>query len=89
MCNYLGNLAWTLDLEWSGQAAYNNASMVEYEIAPKGLEKRKKSTKGKKSAGRTRSANGLTYLQIYDAGHMVPLLVILPMTRSALTIRLT
>ena len=55
ICNYLGNKAWTVNLEWSGGDAFRAAEDHSWE--EKGL---------------ARSANGLTFLQVYDAGHMVP-----------------
>ncbi|KAM0747546.1 peptidase S10 serine carboxypeptidase [Meredithblackwellia eburnea MCA 4105] len=66
MCNYMGNLEWTLALEWSGKADYNLAKPKSFKMA----------SKKAKSGGLTRStgdgAGLLTYLQVYDAGHMVP-----------------
>lgn len=60
-----GNLEWTRKLEWTGKAAYNLAKPKNFISGKKG-----------KSAGKTRSvgegAGTLTYLQVYDAGHMVP-----------------
>ncbi|KAI5475030.1 threonyl-trna synthetase [Pseudohyphozyma bogoriensis] len=65
MCNYLGNLEWTQALEWTGKANYNLAKFKEFKSGKKG-----------KSGGRTISTGPgsgvLTYLQVYDAGHMVP-----------------
>jgi cathepsin A (carboxypeptidase C) len=58
MCNYIGNLAWTLDLEWSGKAKYNVAKSLDYMM--EGFSK--------KSMGETRSYGPLTYLRVYDAG---------------------
>jgi cathepsin A (carboxypeptidase C) len=55
ICNYLGNRAWTLALQWKGAADFVAAPEHEW-----------------KGQGLARSANGLTFLQVYDAGHMVP-----------------
>ena len=55
ICNYIGNKAWTYDLEWSGKQAFQAATEHEF-----------------KSTGKARTANGFTFLQVYDAGHMVP-----------------
>jgi cathepsin A (carboxypeptidase C) len=55
ICNYLGNRAWTLALQWDGAADFVAAPEQEWD--------------GK---GLARTANGLTFLQVYDAGHMVP-----------------
>lgn len=55
ICNYMGNKAWTLGLNWNGKSEFSSAEVHDW--------------KGKASA---RSANGLTYLEVFDAGHMVP-----------------
>jgi cathepsin A (carboxypeptidase C) len=55
ICNYLGNKAWTLGLEWDGGDDFRAAE--EHDWMGQGL---------------ARSAKGLTFLQVYDAGHMVP-----------------
>lgn len=55
ICNYIGNHAWTYDLEWTGKDDFQAAEEHEY-----------------KSTGKARTAHGFTFLQIYDAGHMVP-----------------
>lgn len=55
ICNYLGNRAWTLALQWSGSADFVAADDHDW--------------KGK---GLARTAKGFTFLQVYDAGHMVP-----------------
>lgn len=60
ICNYLGNQAWTLGLEWPHKEEFNDAEPHEWggdETKPYGM---------------ARSSNGLTFLQVYDAGHMVP-----------------
>ena len=56
ICNYLGNRAWTLGLDWDHSKEFNDAEDHEW---------------GDKS-GLARTANGFTFLQVYDAGHMVP-----------------
>lgn len=53
--NYLGNKAWTLNLDWDGKDEFNAADEHEWQ-----------------GAGLARTAKGLTFLQVYDAGHMVP-----------------
>lgn len=55
ICNYLGNKAWTLGLDWKSGADFRAAKEHEW-----------------KGQGLARTANGLTFLQVYDAGHMVP-----------------
>lgn len=60
ICNWLGNQAWTLSLDWAGKTTFNAAPVTEWRV--NGSE-----------AGMTRSALGLTFLQVYKAGHMVPM----------------
>jgi len=56
ICNYMGNKAWSLALEWDYHTEFQNAPDHEW---------------GDKS-GLARSSHGFTFLQVYDAGHMVP-----------------
>jgi len=56
ICNYLGNRAWTLGLDWGHKDEFNAADDHDWNDG-KGL---------------ARTSNGLTFLQVYDAGHMVP-----------------
>jgi len=59
ICNWMGNKAWTLALPWSGNAAFNAATDHDWEVD------------GKK-AGTARTSDGFTFLQVNEAGHMVP-----------------
>eukprot|EP01064_Diplonema_japonicum_P037449 TRINITY_DN875_c0_g8_i1.p1 TRINITY_DN875_c0_g8~~TRINITY_DN875_c0_g8_i1.p1 ORF type:complete len:448 (+),score=145.26 TRINITY_DN875_c0_g8_i1:54-1397(+) len=59
VCNWIGNKAWTLDLPWSGKAAFNAAGDHDWNV-------------NSKKAGSFRTANGFTFLQVNEAGHMVP-----------------
>ena len=61
ICNYLGNQAWTLGLEWDHKDDFNKAEVKEWGKKEDGS-----------AAGLARSSNGFTFLQVYDAGHMVP-----------------
>ena len=56
ICNYLGNRAWTMKLDWDHTEEFNKAEDHEW---------------GDKS-GLARTSNGFTFLQVYDAGLMVP-----------------
>jgi cathepsin A (carboxypeptidase C) len=56
ICNYLGNKAWTTALEWNHGAEFQAAEDHDWN----------------NGAGLARTAGGLTFLQVYDAGHMVP-----------------
>lgn len=60
ICNWLGNKKWTLALDWEHKAAFNAAGDLDYVAAGR-------------NAGRIRSANGFTFLQVFQAGHMVPM----------------
>jgi cathepsin A (carboxypeptidase C) len=60
ICNWLGNKAWTLQMDWTGRNAFNAASDLPY--LQNGTE-----------VGKIRSASGFTFLQVYNAGHMVPM----------------
>ena len=55
ICNWLGNQAWALGLEWSGKAAFNAASMKPWSVdgAPAGL---------------VRNSGAFTFLRVFDAG---------------------
>jgi len=56
ICNYLGNEAWTKNLEWSHKADFDAAGSHDW----------------KSGAGVARTSDGLTFLQVVDGGHMVP-----------------
>lgn len=58
ICNHVGNEAWTLALEWSGQDEFSTQSLRDWKIDGR-------------SVGTTRSAKGLTFATIDGAGHMV------------------
>lgn len=59
ICNWIGNKQWTLGLPWTGKSAFNAAEDKDWSVAGK-------------TAGKVRTAQGFTFLQIHDAGHMVP-----------------
>ncbi|KAJ6614925.1 serine carboxypeptidase [Mycena sp. CBHHK59/15] len=63
ICNWVGNERWTMSLEWSGQEAFVQEPLRSWGGTG--------NAKGKR-AGLARSANGLTFVTIDDAGHMVP-----------------
>jgi cathepsin A (carboxypeptidase C) len=60
ICNYLGNQAWTKELEWDGHDEFNKVQVANWNV-------------NGKAAGLARSAQDFTFLQVFDAGHMVPL----------------
>jgi len=55
ICNYMGNRAWTLGLDWTYGEQFAEAGDHEW-----------------KSQGLARTYDNFTFLQVYDAGHMVP-----------------
>lgn len=59
ICNWLGNQAWTLNLDWSGKAAFNAAPVTNWTV-------------GGDVAGELRTSGGFSFLRVFDAGHMVP-----------------
>ncbi|TDH72948.1 hypothetical protein CCR75_003789 [Bremia lactucae] len=61
MCNWNGNLAWMLALDWNGKSGFNAAPETAF-ISAEGM-----------NAGIVRSfKNQLTFLKVFNAGHMVP-----------------
>jgi cathepsin A (carboxypeptidase C) len=61
ICNWLGNQAWTLAMEWQHKDDFNKASMTNF-TPPNGSA----------PIGQMRSSDGFSFLRIFDAGHMVP-----------------
>jgi len=60
ICNWIGNKNWALEMSWTGQNAFNSATDKPWN--PDGTER-----------GMIRSAQNFTFLQVYQAGHMVPM----------------
>jgi cathepsin A (carboxypeptidase C) len=63
ICNYMGNLAWTKTLEWSGAEAFNNAVNTTWMPTESNAD----------GAGSYITAQGFTFLKVKNAGHMVPM----------------
>ncbi|KAI9499237.1 Alpha/Beta hydrolase protein [Zychaea mexicana] len=61
ICNWFGNKAWSLNMEWPGKQGYGQAADEPWY-----------NEKTFKQAGEVRSHDGLTFLRVFDAGHMVP-----------------
>lgn len=59
-CNYVGGKTMAETISWKGQTTFANTPLSTWEIA--GVE-----------AGQVKSSGGLTFIQIEDAGHMVPM----------------
>ncbi|XP_020215288.1 serine carboxypeptidase-like [Cajanus cajan] len=60
ICNWLGNSRWVHAMEWSGKEAFGKSPTVKFEVD------------GAK-AGSLNSYGPLSFLKVYDAGHMVPM----------------
>ncbi|KAI8371622.1 Alpha/Beta hydrolase protein [Radiomyces spectabilis] len=61
-CNWYGTKAWALELEWPGKQDFNQAQDEQWFSWTSG-----------EIAGEVRSHGNLTFLRVYDAGHMVPM----------------
>jgi len=61
ICNWLGNKKWVKALEWGGKEGFNAAEDEPWTL-----------TTGE-TAGRLRTYENFQFLQVYDAGHMVPM----------------
>ena len=62
ICNWMGNKAWTLALNWTHQSDFNKAPDHDWNV-----------NGAKAGTARTAGDNALTFLQINNAGHMVPM----------------
>lgn len=60
ICNWLGNSRWVDKMVWSGQRGYLSAPYSEFVV--EGVK-----------AGLQKSYGPLTFLKVYDAGHLVPM----------------
>ncbi|KAJ1937253.1 hypothetical protein EC988_007946, partial [Linderina pennispora] len=58
-CNWYGNKAWSMELEWPGKEAFNGASDELWLVDGVG-------------AGEVRTHENFTFLRVFGAGHMVP-----------------
>ncbi|KAI8325500.1 peptidase S10, serine carboxypeptidase, partial [Martensiomyces pterosporus] len=59
VCNWYGNKAWSLAMEWQGKDAFNQAKDEEWNV-------------GREQAGEVRTFENFTFLRVFRAGHMVP-----------------
>jgi len=62
ICNWYGGNAWTSALPWSGTQEFNALPLKQWTGAD-----------GQTAAGQGRSYGPFTFLNVYAAGHMVPL----------------
>ncbi|EMC92175.1 hypothetical protein BAUCODRAFT_38207 [Baudoinia panamericana UAMH 10762] len=61
ICNWLGNLAWTVELQWPGQSAYKKAPIEDLKLLDDGTK-----------IGAVKSSGNFTFVRIHAGGHMVP-----------------
>lgn len=59
MCNYVGSRAWTVSTNWTSQEHFRDATFRDWMV-------------GGVRAGRVKAYGGLTYLSVYEAGHLMP-----------------
>jgi cathepsin A (carboxypeptidase C) len=70
ICNWMGNKAWTQELRWSGKEEFNAAGDNKWMYAKDGQTVEG----GMARTGHAAHGEGsLTFLQVYEAGHMVPM----------------
>ena len=63
VCNWLGNKAWATDMEWPGREAFAEAKPEELTV---------RHGKKARNYGNIKSARNLSFIQVYEAGHMAP-----------------
>lgn len=68
ICNWMGNKAWTKALEWSGQSSFDAAEDADWTYGANAV----KGGKVRSAAAKT-GTGSLTFLQVFEAGHMVPM----------------
>ncbi|ORX51236.1 peptidase S10, serine carboxypeptidase [Hesseltinella vesiculosa] len=61
ICNWMGNKAWSLKMDWPGQEGYNAAKDEAWVNKKTGEQ-----------AGEVRTFKNLSFVKVFDAGHMVP-----------------
>ncbi|KAL8241453.1 hypothetical protein R6Q59_014807 [Mikania micrantha] len=60
ICNWLGNYRWVKGMKWSGQREFEASWVIQFEVDGK-------------EAGLLKKYGPLTFLEVHDAGHMVPM----------------
>jgi cathepsin A (carboxypeptidase C) len=68
ICNWIGNKAWTMNLAWSGKGSFTKEEDHSWKYGDSNKEG------GKVRTGKAVKGHGsLTFLQVFEAGHMVPM----------------
>ncbi|KOS18535.1 Carboxypeptidase Y -like protein A [Escovopsis weberi] len=62
ICNWLGNRAWVKALDWRGNKDFNAAEVKDLRVGQEGDK-----------YGTVQTAQGLSFMQIFKAGHMTPM----------------
>eukprot|EP01040_Poterioochromonas_malhamensis_P009740 gene9740-10581_t len=70
ICNWIGNKAWTQELSWSGQKNFKAESDHAWVYADGTNSKEGGQAR---TASASKGEGSLTFLQVYEAGHMVPM----------------
>ncbi|KAJ3117543.1 hypothetical protein HK100_000800 [Physocladia obscura] len=60
VCNWIGNIAWLTEMEWNGSAGFQAAPDQDFLVGNDEI------------VGKFRTFGNLTWVKIFDAGHMVP-----------------
>lgn len=61
VCDWIGQENWLKSMVWTGQEAFNNAATIDW-----------KSFATKTAAGTIKKAGNLTWVRVFEAGHLVP-----------------
>jgi cathepsin A (carboxypeptidase C) len=70
ICNWMGNKAWTKAIAWSGHADYNAAGDHDWYYD---ADKTKLGGWARSANSKNKNGGSLTFLQVLEAGHMVPM----------------
>jgi cathepsin A (carboxypeptidase C) len=74
ICNWIGNKAWTKELSWTGHDSYNAEADHTWYYTPDPTSSNPAVAGGMARTAKASSGEGsLTFLQVYEAGHMVPM----------------
>lgn len=60
ICNWMGNKAWTLNLQWPGNNGFNSSQDLPWAVEGQ-------------AAGQVRTYQNFNFVKVFKAGHMVPM----------------
>lgn len=72
ICNWMGNKAWTHALRWTGHESFNKETDHDWLYTPKDTTDQVKGGLVKSAKAKI-GGGSLTFLQVFEAGHMVPM----------------